>query len=214
VRKLDLVGAIFGELSVLGAAPSDRYGHTMWACTCSCLKEVVVSTSNLRSGHTVSCGHIKRYKLRDYVRKHGPSRIVHSDPMVKMHNAVLRSYRQGAAKRGLDWGVDYTLGVSLITAECHFCGTPPQNLKKKASGKSRELLFWYNGIDRVDNSIGYVPGNIVTCCRICNRAKSDLLVTDFTLWLDRVTQHWSRGRVDGTNLTGEVACAGGVCSVV
>jgi hypothetical protein len=47
----------------------------------------------------------------------------------------------------------------------------------------------YGGIDRKDNTIGYVVGNVVPCCIVCNRAKMDLPYEAFLAWLGRVTAY-------------------------
>lgn len=36
------------------------------------------------------------------------------------------------------------------------------------------------GLDRLDNSKGYEPGNIVSCCKVCNTIKSDQLTVEET----------------------------------
>ena len=38
----------------------------------------------------------------------------------------------------------------------------------------------------MDNSKGYSLDNIVPCCKICNRAKSDLTYKDFIEWIRRL----------------------------
>ena len=51
-RLIDLKGKQFGELEVLY-----YLGERMWMCRCSCGKEYPVIGSQLRGGHTKSCGH-------------------------------------------------------------------------------------------------------------------------------------------------------------
>jgi hypothetical protein len=46
--------------------------------------------------------------------------------------------------------------------------------------------YIYNGIDRIDSSIGYILSNCRPCCRTCNVAKSDLSETEFWNWLTRI----------------------------
>ena len=57
---LDLTGEKYGRLTVVSEAePHYTSGGRkliMWNCKCDCGGTVVVSTSHLRSGHTVSCG--------------------------------------------------------------------------------------------------------------------------------------------------------------
>lgn len=64
----------------------------------------------------------------------------------------------------------FTLTVNefrfLVTQNCFYCEKVPSRIKK-----SRESTFTFNGIDRVDNSVGYIMENCVTCCRECNTKK-------------------------------------------
>jgi len=50
----------------------------------------------------------------------------------------------------------------LTQLNCAYCGEAPAH-----------SLDGYNGIDRVDSSLGYTPNNSWPCCEICNRMKSD-----------------------------------------
>ena len=57
--------------------------------------------------------------------------------------------------------------------------------------KDEFMLFWQKpcfycdekieaiGLDRVDSSKGYFLGNVVSCCRVCNQAKSDRTQQEF-----------------------------------
>lgn len=67
---LDLTGQRFGRLVAL-----DRVGavgsHSMWRCKCDCGNEVVSSVSNLRNGHTRSCGCLVADATREAKTRHG-----------------------------------------------------------------------------------------------------------------------------------------------
>jgi hypothetical protein len=69
--------------------------------------------------------------------------------------------------------------VSIIFSNCHYCGSAPSNTKRH---KNSIQPIAYSGIDRKDNAIGYVSGNVVPCCRVCNRAKETLSVSAFAAW--------------------------------
>lgn len=43
-------------------------------------------------------------------------------------------------------------------------------------------------IDRMDNTIGYVLDNVVSCCGACNRAKGARPYGEFVAWLDRIAR--------------------------
>jgi len=61
----------------------------------------------------------------------------------------------------------------LVFSECYYCGAPPKPV---------------NGIDRVDNRLGYLSGNVVSCCRRCNRAKDDMTVEEFLGWVEKLAK--------------------------
>jgi hypothetical protein len=54
-------------------------------------------------------------------------------------------------------------------------------------------------MDRVDNSLGYVIDNVVSCCEMCNLAKKDFSREEFESWVRRV-----HAVMDRPSLTGEV----------
>ena len=56
VRVVDLVGRVFGRLTVTGRAENTADGQTRWLCKCSCGNNVTVLGSNLKRGITRSCG--------------------------------------------------------------------------------------------------------------------------------------------------------------
>lgn len=62
MRKVkDLAGAVFGRLTVVERCGSDaQQKSSMWLCQCQCGNIVIVSRNNLRSGHTRSCGCLKK----------------------------------------------------------------------------------------------------------------------------------------------------------
>ena len=51
----DLTGQVFGQLTVLEYAGSDRNRST-WKCECSCGNIVIVNQMELKNGNTLSCG--------------------------------------------------------------------------------------------------------------------------------------------------------------
>ena len=58
-QKLDLTGHRYGKLTVLG--PAENIGErTAWRCLCDCGCQAIVKTTQLRSGHTKSCGCMER----------------------------------------------------------------------------------------------------------------------------------------------------------
>lgn len=52
----DLLNQKFGNLVVIARDGSDARGEAKWLCQCDCGQKISVLGSNLRSGHTQSCG--------------------------------------------------------------------------------------------------------------------------------------------------------------
>lgn len=48
-------------------------------------------------------------------------------------------------------------------------------------------MYTYNGIDRMDNAIGYTPNNVVTCCINSNIAKGNMKYHLFIIWIGKIT---------------------------
>jgi hypothetical protein len=79
----------------------------------------------------------------------------------------LWQYKGGAKSRGIIYDLPDALFYDLITDVCYYCHASVDPL---------------NGIDRVDNRLGYVYGNVVSCCARCNRAKDTMTVYQFIGW--------------------------------
>lgn len=100
-------------------------------------------------------------------------------------NSVYNEYRRNAIRRNIEWSLTYQEVNKLIAAPCHYCNIPT-SLKYYTN----EGDYNYNGIDRVDNTQGYIEGNVVSCCTICNRAKSVLSIEEFRTWIIAIHAHY------------------------
>ena len=84
-------------------------------------------------------------------------------------------YVRGASKRGYQMLLNFEQFKSLIVQPCHYC----------LEYKEEEV----NGIDRVDNSLGYTIENCVPCCEWCNIMKLDYNYHDFIEKCRRITEN-------------------------
>lgn len=65
LQRRDLTGKVFGKLTVLeDTGNRNQYGGVLWLCQCSCGNTVEVSTHDLTSGDTRSCGCLRRKNLK------------------------------------------------------------------------------------------------------------------------------------------------------
>jgi len=98
----------------------------------------------------------------------------------------LGEYQRNCKKTGRAFELSREEFHKLIIQPCYYCGTVPipRVLKKGIPD-----LFAANGIDRVNNEIGYVLSNCVTCCVTCNRAKHNKSSGEFKSWLRQVAKY-------------------------
>lgn len=166
----DLTGKQFGRLLVLRRVENTKHGAPQWLCKCSCGKSKKVTGSNLRNGNTNSCGCLKRelYSL---------------PPTEASFNSLLATYKMIARDRNLIFELTEGEFRALTQQNCYYCGVEPAQEFKRSH---RNGCFIYNGIDRLDNSLGYSPSNCVPCCRICNWMKVDMPVQDFLQHIKKI----------------------------
>lgn len=172
----DLTGKIFGKLTVLAPA-GKRDKYSIWKCSCDCGGEICSRTNDLRSGRAKSCG-----CLRSGMLKNGIS----LPPNEAMKNTVIRMYSENAQRSGLEFSLSKERLTELFAGNCHYCGDPPSRTRKRLN---RPGAFTYNGIDRKDNSKGYIEGNVLSCCTICNLKKGAMSYEDFISWIQKVANN-------------------------
>ena len=62
-KLIDLTGKVFGRLTVIERAGSDKHKNATWKCRCDCNKEVIVRSDYLRKNEVKSCGCLKKEGL-------------------------------------------------------------------------------------------------------------------------------------------------------
>ena len=87
-------------------------------------------------------------------------------PSIKSFNILERHFKLVYS----DGDLTFQDFVNYSQMNCHYCGIEPNNKKKN--------IYWH-GIDRINNNLGHIKTNIVTCCKRCNFAKSNLSLEDF-----------------------------------
>lgn len=97
---------------------------------------------------------------------------------------VYANYKNSAEHRGHPFELDFDLFAEVIQQNCYYCGAEPNNLYERHNVKD-----YYSGIDRIDNTKGYFPDNIVPCCIVCNRAKFKMTTKEFLGWAKQLARH-------------------------
>jgi len=197
------IGKRRGKLTILRLAKPIRevaYGRELmrsrYLCKCECGKEIILDRRVLGLGSSPkwwqkSCGCIS---FRENA----------VDPKKSTRTALFNFLRGSAKARGIQFKLSKEKAISLTSLPCTYCGVLPKtrfSAFERCNGKrksSRHYPSWrskawikYNGIDRRDPKKGYVPGNVVPCCKICNYAKHTLTYRQFKAWIKRVVKHMS-----------------------
>lgn len=176
-------GTRYGRLTVVGRGqkkPGQEDNNAMWRCQCDCGNMVTVRGRQLRAGKSQSCGCLRLDALR--------RRMSLPDGMAG-RNRVLYQYKRNAETRGYEWSLTDEQAHELTQGDCHYCGTAPAQHARATTSP-----FIYNGLDRVDNRLGYIAGNVVSCCFECNDAKGSLSAAGFLKLAARVYEHSIKGK--------------------
>lgn len=171
---MNLIGNTYGRLTVIEKT-NDRYmRHILWKCNCECGNETILSGHALKSGNTKSCGCWNT----DHNAKPSGEAVI---------NRIYKDYKAGALRRGKEFILSKEQVISIIFNNCFYCGNPPST-RFTEGGKKFHGEILYNGIDRLDNTIGYTLENSVPCCSKCNYAKRDMTYNEFISWAKRLNE--------------------------
>ena len=168
-HKEIVLGDKIGLLTVLKISHHvERRGRVLWSCKCDCGVDVSKSTEYLRSSKKASCGCQGRTSKSICI------------------NSLKERYKYSASERQQEYSLSIDHFAQLVTGDCYYCGTPPSRLFRYSAPRSKPHEMLYNGIDRKSNKIGYTPVNSLTCCWICNQAKSNMEFDEFIDWVGKI----------------------------
>lgn len=170
--KKEMVGLRFGRLLVVSEAGRDvKTRRIVYSCVCDCGNSKLADGIYLRNGKVKSCGCLVRDSIKERSQKHDSG-----------FKKLLRGYKDSARRRGYSFGLSEDQFRELTSGNCHYCGESPMKISIKCSQVG---IYRYNGIDRKDNTVGYVYNNCVTCCEDCNFLKTSL---DYDTFIDMVSK--------------------------
>ena len=184
-RSENFLNMRFGFLTVesLSTVKNNR-GELVWICKCDCGKKRRVKSYNLKNGLVQSCGCQK-----DFIKARKRTK-----PLLEVFiNTIFSHYKHGAKNRNFEFKLDKQQFSNFLFQPCYYCGIDAfaTYIIKGILG-DRDVK--YNGIDRLDSSKGYTTDNCISCCKICNVAKSDLTIQEFNEWLVRLIKYQNSQR--------------------
>jgi hypothetical protein len=173
----DLHGMAFGKLSVVEVYGRAKDRHILWKCECECGKTINVSSRDLVSGHTKSCGCLQKETVKSI-------RYIHGDRDARLYSVWKSMKKRCENKKSKSYKWYGAKGVSVCN-EWH-----DYSVFKKwafANGYKEDAARGECTIDRIDPYGNYEPLN----CRwvtMAEQAKNK-----------RVVSADMRGGKDGTD---------------
>lgn len=179
--KRDLTNKKFGKLIVIKFLEK-RGNNSYWLCQCECgtFRQVAGNALTRTKYSTISCGCSKVIRMEKLNRLPGN---------LGAQRRILQFYIKGAKARKLEFTLSFDKFCKLTQQCCHYCGIKPNNSTKTINPHGATQIM-YNGIDRIDNTKGYILDNVVSCCSNCNYAKFDLSYDAFKIYLERLGAHY------------------------
>lgn len=101
--------------------------------------------------------------------------------------ALWYDYRKSARRRNLEFTLSLDDFEFITSSNCEYCGLPAVRVFNDYGRFKTPYLC--NGIDRVNNELGYTKENCVACCKECNFAKGRLAQSEFYEWIRRIVAH-------------------------
>lgn len=82
------------------------------------------------------------------------------------------SYKSRCRSQKISFDIPFQYFDYIVKQKCYYCGSFDENKP--------------NGIDRIDSKKGYISGNCVSSCWVCNRAKGDMSYKKFKKYLKKL----------------------------
>lgn len=94
-----------------------------------------------------------------------------------------KKYERGAKERGLIFTLSLEEFDNITKQPCFYCGDLPED----------QFGNKFTGVDRIDSNEGYELDNVIPCCFVCNRMKSDYDLLEWTVHLQKIFKTLKEG---------------------
>lgn len=184
-QKLNIINNRYNKLLVINVIcrdEKDKHNRNIYyaVCLCDCGNKKEILTSSLKAGRTGSCG----CDRSQYNKISGPNSKNYTG-FKEISGTFWKGYKHGAKRRKIifDMSIEYAWSVfELQEQKCALSGVKLEFRSGKNSNTTAS-------IDRIDNSKGYIKGNIQWVHKKINLMRNILSIGEFKEWCRRVVDH-------------------------
>ena len=155
-------------------------------CMCDCGTEFSFRRDRLK--YKIACKSCT-ITINGCIRKGGKYLTI---PNYSDKRRYFESYKRRAKGKGFEFTLTQEQAFKLYDSNCSYCGKDPEPKYLNGNNQSFFGPFKASTIDRIDSNKGYVMGNVVPCCTMCNKAKLDNSLEDFLSWVNRVYNYQNK----------------------
>lgn len=174
MKKIEMKGKVFGKLKVLHEDLSDDHKHTKWVCECECSTIKSISGDHLRRGLIVSCG------CKNKLKKDGD---ISGGLWFNISNSKLS---KRSKRRNLDFNLTKDYVYNLFLKQGGKCALSGVDITLPTKWKGSDYT---TSLDRIDNTKGYVKGNVQWLHKHVNIMKNSFPQDVFIFLCNKITEN-------------------------
>jgi hypothetical protein len=173
---IDLTNRRFDKLLVVKDSGKRKSKRPIWVCVCDCGTVTEISAKYLLSGDTKSCGCFSK------------GNAYNRDAVGMITKSFWTPIEKQAKKRGIPMEIDREYAWEIFKLQDEKCAL--SGLKLSFVNNIRDERNTHTAsLDRIDNTKGYIIGNIQWVHKRINIMRNTLSVDEFINWCNLVVKN-------------------------
>lgn len=171
------IGKKYTHLTILNEAIQTESWKKNVMVECDCGRTEIKNLYLILHGAVRTCGKCDlRHKLPPLIGKTELTDDIEFRLVRRVYN-LRKNKSKNRRGRKIPWNLSVEQFRKLILKPCESCGDSGSCSHTHIYKSELHTLF-FNTLDRIDNSKGYVMDNVTVLCQICNKMKLDQSITD------------------------------------